>query len=47
MRHLLPQLKQGWDFIVVVRPDALQCDYAKFLQQLEQLLAQAEMLHGT
>ena len=47
LRHLLPRLKDGWDFVVVVRPDALQCDYAKFLQQLEQLLAQAEMLHGS
>jgi ribonuclease P protein component len=45
-RHLLPRLKDGWDLIIVVRSEALQCDYLKFLQQLEQLLAQAEILNG-
>jgi ribonuclease P protein component len=45
-RYLLPRLKDGWDLIIVVRSEALQCDYPKFLQQLEQLLAQAELLHG-
>jgi ribonuclease P protein component len=46
LRQLLPRLKSGWDLVVVVRSDALECDYPKFLQQLEQLLAQAEILHG-
>lgn len=45
-RHLLPRLKDGWDLVIVVRSEALQCDYPKFLQQLEQLLAQAEILNG-
>jgi ribonuclease P protein component len=45
-RHLLPSLKDGWDLIIVVRSEALQCDYPKFLQQLEQLLVQAEILNG-
>jgi ribonuclease P protein component len=45
-RQLLPSLRDGWDLIIVVRSEALQCDYPKFLQQLEQLLAQAEILNG-
>jgi ribonuclease P protein component len=46
VRHLLPRVETGWDLVIVVRPDALQCDYFIFLQQLEQLLAQAKILHG-
>lgn len=45
-RHLLPSLRNGWDLVIVVRSDALQCGYPEFLQQLEQLLVQAEILHG-
>jgi ribonuclease P protein component len=45
-RQLLPRLRDGWDLIIVVRSEAVQCDYPKFLQQLEQLLSQAEILHG-
>jgi ribonuclease P protein component len=46
LRHLLPRLANGWDFIIVVYPNALGCDYSEFLQQLKQLLVQAEILHG-
>ena len=45
-RQLLPQLQPGWDVVIVVRAAALQCDYHQFLQQLEQLLTDAGMLHG-
>jgi ribonuclease P protein component len=45
-RHLLPSLRNGWDLVIVVRSDALQCDYPKFLQQLELLLVQAKILNG-
>jgi ribonuclease P protein component len=45
-RSLLPSLRDGWDLVIVVRSEALQCDYPKFLQQLKQLLAQADILHG-
>jgi ribonuclease P protein component len=43
---LLPRLNNGWDLIIVVYPNALGCDYSEFLQQLEQLLVQTEILHG-
>jgi ribonuclease P protein component len=46
LRQLLPKLENGWDLVIVVYPNALQCDYLEFLQQLKQLLAQAEILHG-
>lgn len=45
-RELLPELESGWDLVIVVYPNALQCDYPEFLQQLKQLLAQTEILHG-
>ena len=44
--HLLPYLKTGWDVVVIVHPLAWQCDYSQFLQELEQLLTEAEVLHG-
>jgi ribonuclease P protein component len=46
MRQLLPELDSGWDLVMVVYPNALKCDYQEFLQQLKQLLIQAEILHG-
>jgi len=46
LRQLLPQLKPGWHVIVGVRPSALECEYAQFLQELEQLLVDAEVING-
>ena len=47
-RCLLPQLSPGWRLVVVVQPSAAQekCDYQQFLQELKQLLAEAEVLNG-
>ncbi|MBL1173787.1 ribonuclease P protein component [Pantanalinema sp. GBBB05] len=45
-RRLLPRLAQGWDLVITVHPQALQCDYQQFLQELEQLLTDAEVLDG-
>ncbi|MEB3280759.1 MAG: ribonuclease P protein component [Lyngbya sp.] len=45
-RQLLPKLSKGWDLVVVVKPTALECNYAEFLQELEQLLVQAEVING-
>ena len=44
-RQLLPKLSKGWDIVVVVKPTAIECNYAKFLQELEQLLVQAEVIN--
>jgi len=46
LRQLLPQISPGWQLVVVVRPGAEECDYAQFLRELKQLLAEAEVLHG-
>lgn len=45
-RRFLPRLAPNWDVLVIVHPDAVQCDYGQFLQELEQLLIQAEVIDG-
>ncbi|MEX0269294.1 ribonuclease P protein component [Leptolyngbyaceae cyanobacterium UHCC 1019] len=45
-RHLLPRMAKGLDVLVVVHPPAIQCGYLHFLQELEQVLAHAEVLYG-
>ncbi|MFB2767844.1 ribonuclease P protein component [Pelatocladus sp. BLCC-F211] len=48
LHKLLPQLSPGWRLVVVVKPTAAEskCVTQQFLQELEQLLAQAEVLNG-
>jgi ribonuclease P protein component len=46
LRQLLPRLISGWDLVIVVHPEAVECDYLQFLQELEQLLIQAEVIDG-
>lgn len=46
LRQLLPQMSAGWDFVVIVHPQAVECDYWQFLRELEQLLIQAEVING-
>ena len=47
-RSLLPQIAPGWSLVIVVQPQAVlsKCDYQQFLQELEQLLAKAEVMNG-
>ena len=45
-RALLPKFPTGWDVVVIVQPEAAQCDYRQFLQELEQLLINAEVCDG-
>jgi ribonuclease P protein component len=45
-QQFLPHLSPGWRLVVVVRPSATQCDYWQFLQELKQLLMDAEVLDG-
>ncbi|EAW33840.1 ribonuclease P protein component [Lyngbya sp. PCC 8106] len=44
-RQLLSKLSSGWDIVIVVKPTAIECNYAEFLQELEQLLVQAEVIN--
>jgi ribonuclease P protein component len=46
LRQMLPRLSPGWNLVIVVRPTAQECNYAEFLQELEQLLVEAEVLNG-
>jgi len=46
VRLLMPQFPTGWDIVVIVQPEATQCDYPQFLQELEQLLIKAEVYDG-
>lgn len=45
-RQLLPRLHPNLDLLIVPHPQAVQCDYFQFLQELEQLLVDAEVLNG-
>lgn len=45
-RQLLPEMTLGWRLVVVVKPNATECDYEQFLQELKQLLISAEVIHG-
>ncbi|MDJ0734555.1 MAG: ribonuclease P protein component [Nostocaceae cyanobacterium] len=46
--HLLPRLSPGWRLVVVVKPTAAEskCVSQQFLQELEQLLIESEVLDG-
>ena len=46
--RLLPKLSPGWRLVVVVKPTVveLECGSQQFLQELEQLLTQAEVFSG-
>lgn len=44
--HLLPLVSPGWRVVIVVRPQAIQCDYEDFLRELKQLLMDAEVING-
>jgi len=46
LRQFLPDLREGWQIVIVVRPGASQCDYQQFLQELRQLLVDAEVING-
>ena len=45
-RSLLWKFPVGWDIVVLVQPEATQCDYRQFLQELKQLLINAEVCDG-
>lgn len=46
LRQLLPRIPHGWKVVIVVRESAIECDYFQFLQELEQLLVDAEVING-
>lgn len=46
LRQLLPQLLPSWQLVIGARPAAVECEFADFLQELEQLLVDAEVVNG-
>ncbi|MBD2092627.1 ribonuclease P protein component [Microcoleus sp. FACHB-1515] len=46
IRLLLPKFRPGWYLVIVVQPIAIECDYRQFLQELEQLFTDAEVING-
>jgi ribonuclease P protein component len=46
LRQLLPEISSGCSLVIVVQPQAVQCDYIQFLRELEQLLIDAEVFNG-
>jgi len=48
LHQLLPKLAPGWRLVLIVKPTTTEtvCQTHKFLQELEQLLAQTEVLNG-
>ncbi|MTJ07447.1 ribonuclease P protein component [Anabaena sp. UHCC 0253] len=48
LHQLLPELVPGWRLVLIVKPTTIEsaCGSHKFLQELEQLLAQTEVLNG-
>ncbi len=46
IRELLPQIKDGWLVVIVVKSSAVECNYEHFLQELKQLFSKAGICHG-
>ncbi|NJM97922.1 MAG: ribonuclease P protein component [Phormidesmis sp. RL_2_1] len=38
IRQELPRIEPGWQVVIVVRPAAVECEFADFLRELEYLL---------
>lgn len=46
LRTLIPKADGAWWVVINVRPTATSCEYYDFLQELEKLLMELEVLHG-
>ena len=44
IRDRLPNILPGWQVVIVVRPSAVECDFADFLRELEYLLKKLNIL---
>ena len=39
-------ISPGWKIVIVVKPQAIKCNYEHFLRELEELLKQAKIING-
>ncbi|WOD39195.1 ribonuclease P protein component [Nodosilinea sp. E11] len=46
LRTLLPRLNPGFWIVISLKPEAVECEYAEFLRELEQLFTKLEVFHG-
>ncbi|GAB4474314.1 MAG: hypothetical protein OHK0037_35140 [Elainellaceae cyanobacterium] len=46
LRDLLPGFATDWMIVVIVQPVAVKCNYKEILQELKQLLIEAEVFDG-
>ncbi|MFQ3617940.1 MAG: ribonuclease P protein component [Cyanobacteriota bacterium] len=46
LRELLPGFATGWMIVIIVQPVAVKCNYKEILQELKQLLIEAEVFDG-
>ncbi|BAU41750.1 ribonuclease P [Leptolyngbya sp. O-77] len=46
LREMLPEFATGWMIVVIVQPVAIKCNYKEILQELKQLLIEAEVFDG-
>jgi ribonuclease P protein component len=46
LQELLPRMNGGWQIVIVVKTQAIECKYADFLRELEQLLIKSKIING-
>ena len=44
IREKMPDISPGWQLVIVVRPSAVECDFADFLRELNDLLEKLKLL---
>ena len=44
IRDRLPSISPGWQVVIVVRPSAVECDFADFLRELDYLLKKLSII---
>lgn len=44
--QLLPQILDGWQIVIVVKPTASECKYDHLLRELEELLKKTKIING-
>lgn len=46
IRELLPELARNWLIVVIVKPEAIECNDEHFLRELKELLIKTGIIYG-
>ncbi|MGF1542185.1 MAG: ribonuclease P protein component [Pleurocapsa sp.] len=46
IKELLPSITPGWQVVIIVKSEAIECKYEHFLRELNQLLTEATIING-